>query len=340
MTPQQSNDILIATEVINLFLEAALVLVLRHERTSYLEKRRSIEERVALNIERTDLTHITQPVYALDKLLESIADLIDRVREPELYKNIRAGNEILIVGSPQGGKKALAFEIARLAGIHSAITVYNPRDPETLIHAKKLIEKKPKLIERNWRLVSRSVTRRPTELLLLPGLNDVNIITGEAWHDQLEALIEAASNLPHVLVIGTTDKYTPTGSVASWFGTVLEIPSEHSGEPSSTQGQLNLPSTSTGRGEWEEMIGKIAQGYLDSALKENYILKETSVKSFIKKILKVRPSPAEIQDIFAHLMTLAVYMKKTQKETDLVFTDTSLKTAIRRVIRPANTNTL
>ena len=41
----------------------------------------------------------------MDDLLTSIADLIDRARNPAAYQDLKIGNEVLIIGPNQTGKK-------------------------------------------------------------------------------------------------------------------------------------------------------------------------------------------------------------------------------------------
>lgn len=322
------------TETAVAIFEGLLVYALWHEHVNDKKRQQAIKERVALNVGITN-PFLERPVYGFGDIIASIPDIIDRVREPDSYKDIRTGNEILIVGDPQSGKKSLAYEIARLAEIHQAITVYNPRDPETLLHAKNLIQKKQNRIKGLWKKVSRSVTKRPGELLLLPGLQDVNSTTEEPWQQQLDALIEVAGKLSHLLVIGTTDKYSPTGNIAQMFGTVLEIPSVNSGKPHEVQTMLKLGDLRVMSQEWKKSLSETVQGYLDDAIKNKYVLDSIKNDDIIRRILKVRPSMAEVEDIFAHLMSLAIYYKKTNKQSELVISPSTLKTAIPRVIRPA-----
>ena len=301
--------------------EMALVYVLWHDRQQYKDTQRNIRDRVEVNLEILNLRYNQQPVYGLQDIIDSISDIIDRIRTPEPYQkamSIVSGNEILIAGSTQTGKKALALEIARQAGIQRAIVVYNPRDAEALARAKKLINASPNRARRLWRSVCQKVTQHQpkTTLLLLPGLDEeINGQKNEAWRDQLEALIETASSKPHILVVGTTTHYHSTNDVASWFGTVIEFP-----DPDSP--------------EWQVMVNAIAGGFLEATQKSGYTLHDITSSKFITDMLARKPTPAEIQDIFVHCQTQAIYLWRQEPSRTLALTPAILDRAIRRVIRP------
>ena len=301
-----------------LLAEAAIALVLAPELLKHFASVREREARIALNIEIVDPKKNTQPVYGLDPITSGLHDFIDRARNPRAYAELDAGNEILIVGPEQAGKKALALHIAQLADIGRVVIVYNPRDADVLARAKSMIENRPSL----WRRIVRSfalhedLPRSQKTMLLLPGLDPANGNKGEAWCDQLEALIETASSLPHVLIVGTAATYERKGEVASWFGTVLPLPEE-------------------GSAGWDDMIKQIADGFLEAALKAKYRLADDfQSHDFIERILRGRPNPAEVKDIFAHCKTLATYKQRKDRGAQLLFTPEILATAIKRVIPP------
>ncbi len=294
-------------ELGTLVAEGVIAVALLPELLKHIAERSERHARIGLNIEVLDPRRISQPIFGIDQFAAQIGDLIDRASKPETYSGLDVGNEILIVGSVQAGKKALALHIAKLAGMSRVIVVYNPRDADVLARAKSMIER-------------RSSSEKT--MLLLPGLDLVNSNSGEAWHDQLEALIETASSLPHILVVGTAKKYERNGEVASWFGTVLPLPEE------------KTPA-------WDAMIKQIAEGFLEATHKAYYRLSGIEQGDFIGRILAVAPNPAEVKDIFAQCQTLATHRLQYRQNDALVFTPEILTIAIERVIpkafRPAST---
>jgi hypothetical protein len=297
----------------NAAFEAGLVYVLLHERLRYKKEQELVRSRIAVNLEVVDPNTNKKTVFGKQHLIDSVADIIDRLRDPKTYAGIDPGNEILIVGPQQAGKKLLAFEMARAAKIKRVIIVHDPHDVDTLAHAKKLIEKKPPIVRRLWRAAARKTTLPASDMLLLPNLNNVNGHIGEAWRDQLEALIEAAASPSNVLVVGTTEHYERTGDVASWFGAVLKLPELKSGE-------------------WHEMTRNIAQGFWETAQQAGFALKDLQQNHFIETILEREPTPAEIEDIFMHCRTQAVYSHKQKNTSDLVITKDMLDHAIERAM--------
>ena len=303
-----------AAAVVEAFFEMALVGVLVPDFLKFRDERRRIRARTAINFEIIDPHKIRQPVYGGKDILGNIDDIVDRVRFPDHYQSINPSNEILIVGPPGAGKTSRALQIAREAGIHRAIVVYNSRDSDTLAHAKKIIDHHPSFL---WQAATRVFTKHAPkiDLLLLPGLDNVTTNNGDPWLDQLQALVEVASQNPNVLVIATTEQYQSTNKIASWFGTVLEFPQRDNAE-------------------WKVMTQEIAKGYLESTKILGYKLKDIKDEDFIKQTLEQKPTPADIQDIFVHCQTLAVYQRKKQSQSDLELTSEILSMAIKRVNRP------
>lgn len=93
---------------------------------------RKRRERVYLSLEDVPVSSLNPRLAGMDDLLASIADLIDRARSPTAYQDLKIGNEVLIIGPNQSGKKSLAHKIALLAGMDRLVTVYNPRDADAL----------------------------------------------------------------------------------------------------------------------------------------------------------------------------------------------------------------
>ncbi|MBV8061405.1 MAG: hypothetical protein JO126_00495 [Alphaproteobacteria bacterium] len=293
-------------ELGTLLAETAIAIVLAPEFIRHLAQRSEREARIALNIETIDPRKAKQPIFGLEPLSAQIGDVIDRARDPAAYANLDVGNEILIVGPEQSGKKALALHIGKLAAMRRAIIVYNPRDADVLARAKHMLER----------------TRKPPgrysaekTLLILPGLDPAYGNKGEAWCDQLEALIETASNLPHVLIIGTVNAYERKGEVANWFGTILTLPAQ-------------------GSAAWRSMIYAIADGFMDSALQEapRCTLSGLDRTAFIGRVMQTDPTPAEVKDIFAQCETLATFRQRKGQTATNIITPDILDVAIERVV--------
>src|SRR5215475_12498445 len=123
----------------------------------FLIDRRKRKERIALSLDDLDVDDLDVRLAGLDVLLQDIADLIDRAKNPEAYASLQVGNEILIVGPSLSGKKALAYKIAKEAGMDRLIVVYNARNADALAKAKSLIQH----------------YRRQKVMLLLPRLDNV-----------------------------------------------------------------------------------------------------------------------------------------------------------------------
>ena len=105
----------------------------------FVTEMRKRKERIDLSLEDEMVSTIRPRVAGMDDLLASIADLIDRARNPAAYQDLKIGNEVLIIGPHQTGKKSLAQRIAQLAGMDRVVTVFNPRDSDALAKAKSLV---------------------------------------------------------------------------------------------------------------------------------------------------------------------------------------------------------
>jgi hypothetical protein len=105
----------------------------------FITEYRKRKERIDLSLEDELVSTLRPRVAGMDELLSSIADLIDRARNPAAYQDLKIGNEVLIIGPNQTGKKSLAQRIAQLAGMDRVVTVFNPRDSDALAKAKSLV---------------------------------------------------------------------------------------------------------------------------------------------------------------------------------------------------------
>ena len=98
----------------------------------FVSEFRKRKERINLSLEEEPVSALHPRLAGMDDLLESIADLVDRARNPAAYQELKIGNEVLIIGPNQSGKKSLAQTIAKMAGMEHIITVYNTRDSDAL----------------------------------------------------------------------------------------------------------------------------------------------------------------------------------------------------------------
>ena len=134
-----SNSALLITEqllVFAVFVGSVAALPAFIEFVSEVRKRK---ERIDLSLEDEVASSLRPRVAGMDDLLTNIADLIDRARNPSAYQDLKIGNEVLIIGPNQTGKKSLAQKIAQLAGMDRVVTVFNPRDSDALAKAKSLV---------------------------------------------------------------------------------------------------------------------------------------------------------------------------------------------------------
>ena len=134
-----NNSALLITEqvlVFAVFVGSVAALPAFIEFVTEVRKRK---ERIDLSLEDEVASTLRPRVAGMDDLLTSIADLIDRARNPAAYQDLKIGNEVLIIGPNQTGKKSLAQKIAQLAGMDRVVTVFNPRDSDALAKAKSLV---------------------------------------------------------------------------------------------------------------------------------------------------------------------------------------------------------
>ena len=270
---------------------------------SDLRKRR---ERVYLSLEDEPVSALRPRLAGLDELLASIADLVDRARTPAAYQELKIGNEVLVIGPNQSGKKSLAQRIAQMAGMERLITVYNPRDSYTLAKAKGLV--------RSY--------RRKKVLLLLPRI-DLAYQTGDPeLLSGLEALIESTSEQPNVLVVATTVGFTANSDLDNVFGIKLALP----GAELSPAGRPELSE------EAERMLREVARFYLGQAKQHGFQITGMTEAEFSARILSSVVNPAEIEDIVVLCQTTALYRKRTRQTPIAAITPEILETAMARVV--------
>ena len=300
------NSALLITEqllVFAVFVGSVAALPAFIEFVTEVRKRK---ERIDLSLEDEVVSTLRPRIAGMDDLLNSIADLIDRARNPAAYQDLKIGNELLVIGPHQTGKKSLAQRIAQLAGMDRIVTVFNPRDSDALAKAKSLV--------RGY--------KRQKVMLLLPRIDlayqegDPEVLT------ELDALIETTSELQNVLVAATTVSFEANSDLDNIFGIKLVLPGAKVGKAHREE----IPEDA------QRMLADVATYYLDEAKKRGFVLHEMTEQIFCDRILENVINPAEVEDIVALCETTALYRRRSKQTTDLVFTPEILDLAMARVV--------
>jgi hypothetical protein len=301
-----SDNALLITEELLVFAtvvgSAAALPVL----IEFITERRKRKERIDLSLEDEPVSALHPRLAGMDGLLDSIADLIDRARNPALYGELKIGNEVLIIGPNQSGKKSLAQKIAILAGMERIVTVYNPRDSDALAKAKGLV--------RGY--------KRSKVLLLLPRIDLAYQQSNPELLTELDALIETTSERQNVLVIATTVTFEANSDLDNMFGIKIALP----GAQVKHRSRGEIPEDA------QRVLAEVARYYLDTAVSRGFRLEGMTAEAFCGRILQAVINPAEIEDIVVLCETAALYRKRKRDETALKITADILETAIRRVV--------
>ncbi|HUY69056.1 MAG TPA: AAA family ATPase [Alphaproteobacteria bacterium] len=284
-------------------LEAVVLLPILIE---FLGERRKRRHGVELSLEVTEVAALNGHLAGLDELLADIRDLIDRARHPGAYAELRLGNEILIAGPPLSGKKTLARRIAKDAAFDRIVTVHNPGNADALARAKHLVRR----------------AGGDKVMLVLPRLDLINERADEEVLAELDALIDATSELSHALVIGTTNRLSPNGEVDNLFGVTLMLP----GAPVVPVAPAPLLP------EVHRMLAGVAAFYIDHALQAGYGLADISREGFIARTLMSVTNPAQIEDIVVQCQTAALYRQRAKRAKERRISTEILELAIRRVV--------
>ena len=272
----------------------------------FLAEWRKRKHAVNLSLGEEEVALLSPKLAGLDDLLNDIQDLIDRARNPDTYSELRLGNEIMIAGPPLSGKKALARRIAKDANFDRIIIVHNPRNADALARAKYLALR----------------ARHEKVMLLLPRLDLIDEREDEEVLVELDALIEATSELSHTLVVGTTNHLSAGSEIDNLFGVTLTLP----GAPIVPVPQMPLLA------EVHRMLAAVANFYVDRALKAGYRFEDMTREGYIASILMAASNPAQIEDIVVLCQTTAIYKQSQGKSKDRVITAKTLDIAIRRVV--------
>ncbi len=272
----------------------------------FMTERRKRRERIDLSLEDEPVEHLRPRLAGMDELLRSIEDLVDRARHPSIYEDLKIGNEVLIIGPHQSGKKSLAQTIAKLTGMERLVTVYNPRDSDALAQAKSLVR------GYKWQKV----------MLLLPRIDLAYKESDPEVLAELDALIESTSERENVLVIATATTFVPDSDLDNTFGIKLVLPGA---EVLETE-RREIPEDA------QRMFAEVAQFYLSEARRRGFTLAGLDDRQFCERVLEGAMNPAEIEDIVVLCETTALFRRRIKKANRLVITPEILETAIERVI--------
>ncbi len=272
----------------------------------FMTERRKRKERIDLSLEDEAVDALRPRLAGMNELLRSIEDLVDRARHPEVYEDLKIGNEVLIIGPPQSGKKSLAQTIAKLTGMERLVTVYNPRDSDALAEAKSLIR------SYKWQKV----------MLLLPRIDLAYKESDPEVLAELDALIESTSERANVLVIATATTFEPDSDLDNSFGIKLVLPGAEVLETD----RREIPEDA------QRMFAEVAKFYLSEARRRGFTLCGLSDQQFCERVLEGAMNPAEIEDIVVLCETTALFRRRTRRADKLVITPEILETAFARVI--------
>lgn len=267
--------------------------------------------RIALSLEELDVDEIHTVLAGCDGLLNDIADLIDRARHPDAYKDLRVGNEILIIGPASMGKKTLAKRIAIDAQMDRLLIVHNPRNVDALAKAKHIVQK----------------SGHDKVMLLLPRLDLIEPKEDEELLTELDALIETATSRANILVIGTAINYVPGSELDNLFGIALAMPGTII-EP--------VPSGPSRSKEVTQMLEAVIALYLNKAKQQGDQLQGMSEDDFTARVLAAATNPAQIEDIVALCQTAALYRQRSKQTSARIITPQILETVIQRAIITEN----
>jgi hypothetical protein len=272
----------------------------------FISEVRKRRERIDLSLEDEPVEALRPRLAGMDALLESIADLVDRARNPEVYQELKIGNEVLIIGPHQSGKKSLAHTLAKQAGMERLVTVYNPRDSDALAKAKSLVR------GYKWQKV----------MLLLPRIDLAYKESDPEVLAELDALIESTSERANVLVVATATSFEPDSDLDNSFGIKLALPGAEVLEVH----RREIPEDA------QQMMAEVARFYLAEAQRRGFALQDLSADEFCRQVLDGAMNPAEIEDIVVLCETTALFRRRTRRASGLVITPQILQTAIGRVV--------
>ena len=300
-----NNSALLITEQVLVFAVFVGSVAALPAFIEFVTEMRKRKERIDLSLEDELVSTLRPRIAGMDELLNSIADLIDRARNPAAYQDLKIGNEMLIIGPNQTGKKSLAQKIAQLAGMDRVVTVFNPRDSDALAKAKSLV--------RGY--------KRQKVMLLLPRIDLAYQQGNPEVLTELDALIETTSERQNVLVAATIS-FEANSDLDNIFGIKFVLPGARVGKAH----RVEIPEDA------QRMLAEVATFYLTEAKRRSFVLQGLDDQTFCERILESVINPAEVEDIVALCETTALYRKRSKQATDLVFTAEILELAMARVV--------
>lgn len=301
-----SDQALLITEQLLVFATVIGSVGMLPSLFEFMSERRKRKERIDLSLEDEPVEALRPRLAGMDELLHSIDDLVDRARHPEVYEDLKIGNEVLIIGPPQSGKKSLAQTIAKRTGMERLVTVYNPRDSDALAEAKSLVR------GYKWQKV----------MLLLPRIDLAYKESDPEVLAELDALIESTSERANVLVVATATTFVPDSELDNSFGIKLVLP----GAEVLAIDRREVPEDA------QRMLADVAKFYLQDARRRGFSLDGLHDEQFCREVLHSAKNPAEIEDIVVLCETTALFRRRTRQTARLVITPEILETAIGRVV--------
>ncbi len=300
-----SDQALLFTEQLLVFATVIGSVAMLPPFIEFISERRKTKERIELSLEDEPVEALRPRLAGMDALLGSIDDLVDRARNPEVYQNLKIGNEVLIIGPAQSGKKSLAQTLAKRTGMERLVTVYNPRDSDALAEAKSLV--------RGY--------KRKRVMLLLPRIDLAYKESDPEVLAELDALIESTSERVNVLVVATATTFVPDSDLDNAFGIKLVLPGAEVLETD----RREIPPDA------QRMLAEVTAFYLAEARRRGFALQGLSEEEFCRAVLDVAMNPAEIEDIVTLCETSALFRRRTKRALALAITPEILETAIGRV---------
>ncbi|MFN8816677.1 MAG: AAA family ATPase [bacterium] len=255
----------------------------------FIVEYRKRRERMALSLDDEQVSGLTVRLAGMDGFLAANADLIDRARFPEAYRDVAAGNEMLLIGPPLSGKKTVARRMAQLAGMDRLITVHNPRNSDALARAKALLRR----------------AKHEKVMLLLPNIDEVfDDDDGEA-EAELDALIEATAARENILVVATANACPPGSALDNLFGVVLALP----GTQVAARAVPEVNAIGQGR-ERAAVLREVALFYLARAEAGGARLVGMDAAAAAERLVAVASNPAEVEDVVAVARTAATWSER------------------------------
>ena len=301
-----SDSALLLTEQLLVFATVIGSLAALPSFIEFVSEVRKRKERIDLSLEDEPVETLRPRLAGMDALLASIEDLVDRARHPEVYEDLKIGNEVLIIGPNQSGKKSLAQTIAKLTGMERVVTVYNPRDSDALAKAKSLVR------GYKWQKV----------MLLLPRIDLAYKESDPEVLVELDALIESTSERKNVLVVATAASFEPDSDLDNLFGIKLALPGADVLEVS----RREIPEDA------QAMLAEVTRYYLAEAQRRGFALAGMRPEEFCRTVLEGAMNPAEIEDIVTLCETTALFRRRTRRVSGLVITAEILEIAMGRVV--------